>query len=153
MCIRDSFLAGHNGCYRRELALTFGDELTDMMSSEVNLHWELADRGHRIVFEPAARCRHVNVTLTGVLCRSMYHHSRVFGWLRGKPLPVLKKLLYAGAALSVVPPLRLKRSAGPIINALPTNVSRLRVIAVLIPAYVASGVGEAVGLLLSLIHI
>lgn len=141
------FLAGHNGCYRRALALTQGDELTDLMSSEVNLHWRLADAGHRVVFEPGARCRHVNVTRPGVLCRAMYHHARVFGWLRGTPLPAVKRVLYAGAAVSLVPPLRLKRSAGPILGALPPHVSRLRVLASLIPAYLASGVGEAAGLL------
>ncbi len=141
------FLAGHNSCYRRQTAMGYGDELTHLMSSEVNLHWDLADRGHRVVFEPKARCRHVNITRPGVLMRSMFHHSRVFGWRRGVPLSFLKRVLYAGAAVSLVPLLRLKRSAGPILRALPRDISRIRVLGVLAPSYVASGWGEAFGLL------
>ncbi|MEM1207694.1 MAG: Gfo/Idh/MocA family oxidoreductase [Planctomycetota bacterium] len=142
-----TFLAGHNASYRKAVATSVGDELNDLMSSEVVLHWRLAAEGKRIVFEPAARCRHVNQTGVPLLAKAMYEHSRNFGWLRARSLSPIKRWLYVVAG-PMIAALRFKRSLRQTAEHLPDNVSRPRVLMALAPVYLASAAGEAAGLAL-----
>ncbi|HYP52918.1 MAG TPA: glycosyltransferase, partial [Pyrinomonadaceae bacterium] len=41
-------LPGHNGSYKRELLLAYGDRLEAMLDAESVLHWDLRARGHRL---------------------------------------------------------------------------------------------------------
>ncbi|MEM9251467.1 MAG: Gfo/Idh/MocA family oxidoreductase [Planctomycetota bacterium] len=142
-----AFLAGHNASYRKSAAIAVGDELDDLMSSEVVLHWRLTSEGKRVVFEPAARCRHINQTGVPLLAKAMYEHSRNFGWLRARSLSPLKRWLYVAAG-PLIAAIRFKRSLRQTADHLPDGISRSRVLAALAPVYVASAVGEAAGLAL-----
>ncbi|MEM9404878.1 MAG: Gfo/Idh/MocA family oxidoreductase [Acidobacteriota bacterium] len=140
-----SFLPGHNSSYDREKALSVGEKLRDLMSSEVLLHWELAAAGHRLVCDPAAVCRHVNVTKPEVLRSTMYHHARNFGWLRGQSVPLWKRAAYL-ALSPAIPVLRFARSVGALRRGVPKELSQLRAALQLSRVLCASALGEAMGL-------
>ncbi len=81
-----NMLPGHNSSYRQTTMLQFGPELDALMSSEVIAHWLLQQRGSRLVYQPRARCRHVNVTRPRVLAATMFHHAHMFGAARRRNL-------------------------------------------------------------------
>jgi len=140
-----SFLPGHNSSYRRELMLGFGNELDDLMGADVIAHWALHGRGSKIIWEPSARCRHVNVTRLTIAAISIYYSSRIFGALRGRSLGPWKRILYF-VTTPLVPPLRLYRSVKQLRTLVPSGVSKLKVFGSLSTTLIASAAGEAMGL-------
>ena len=140
-----SFLPGHNSSYRRTVMMEFGERLDALMGSEVVAHWTLHRQGHRVIWDPRARCRHVNLTRLGTLAVTMYHHSRVFGTLRVQSNSIMRRLLYL-ASIPLVPPLRVYRSLGQIWREVPPGISKLAVLWYVTVAMVASAAGEGMGL-------
>jgi predicted dehydrogenase len=140
------FLPGHNSSYRCKKVLAKGERLSELMSSEVILHWALRDEGGTLICEPAARCRHVNPTQLGTLAQSMFDHSRNFGALRGQSMSGVRKLLYALAS-PIIPVLRTVRSYPTICKHLPAEFSRWKALAMLMQIFIASAAGEVLGIL------
>ncbi len=142
-----SFLPGHNSSYRQAVMLEFGKRLDTLMGTETVAHWTLHEHGHRVMWEPRARCRHVNLTRLGTLAVTIFHHSRVFGALRAQSTGMMKRLLYL-ATIPLVPPLRLYRSFRQIWREVPANISKLTVLGQVAVTLVASAAGEGLGLAL-----
>ena len=63
-------LPGHNAFYRREVLLTFGQALGDLLQAEAALHMKMRQAGHRLGIEPAVRFAHLNETHLGLICRA-----------------------------------------------------------------------------------
>ena len=106
-----SMLPGHNSSYRRDTMLQFGQELDLLMSCEVVAHWALAANGSKLVWEPSAQCRHVNLTCVRHLCSTMYHHGRIFGAARTRNFNPARRWLYVLASPLIPAHARVPRLA------------------------------------------
>lgn len=101
-------LPGHNCSYKREILLSYGDRLDEMLEAETVLHWDLRSRGHRIYLDPCARIAHTNFAQFGVWTRVQFHAGRVFGATRAAGWPIWKRLAFACGS-PLIPLVRLKR--------------------------------------------
>jgi hypothetical protein len=83
-------LPGHNSSYKRDVLAGWGDDLVELLMAESALHAGLRRRGGRLVLDPAARTRHVNVTRPRSWVRErwcsgrLYAASRSLGWARAR---------------------------------------------------------------------
>jgi hypothetical protein len=137
-------LPGHNSCYKRDLLLTYGDELPELMEMESRLHQDLRRRGHRLYFEPAAKTDHVNVSRPSSFIAVRFHSGRLFGAARAEAWGVRQRIVYAlGAPL--IPVVRLRRFVRDLRR--PGAPSRLlpRVLPALVLGLVVSSFGELMG--------
>jgi Glycosyltransferase like family 2 len=139
-------LPGHNSAYRREVLLELGDELGELLEAEYFMHARLRERGHRLLLEPAAGMRHVNVSRLGSLLLERFNTGRRFGAARGRTFSPARRLLYA-AASPAIPLVRLPR----IIRDLDRSGLRGELLPGMLPALlfglVVSAYGELVGYL------
>jgi predicted dehydrogenase len=142
-----NMLPGHNSSYRRATMLEFGRELDSLMSAEVVAHWALHERGAKLVWQPAACCRHVNVTRPLVLASSMFHHSRAFGANRARSFHAARRWFYVLAA-PLIPVLRVYRAWPMIAAHVPPNISRAKVVATFTLSAITGAAGETVGMAL-----
>jgi hypothetical protein len=90
-------LPGHNSSYKRDALLELGDDLVPLMLVESALHAELCRRGGRLVLEPRARTRHVNVTRPWSVVRERWYSGRLYASARSLHWPARRRLAYAGA--------------------------------------------------------
>jgi hypothetical protein len=140
-------LPGHNSSYKRHLLLEFGDELEQMLQAESVLHWELRDRGHRLLLEPAAVTRHFNFSKLSIYLRATFLHARTFAAqrARGGRWGIARRLAY-GAAWPLIPIVRLRRVV-PVQRRATDCVSLPRLLPVVLLGLGVSAVGEATGYL------
>jgi GT2 family glycosyltransferase len=104
------FLPGHNSSYKREVLLAYGADLEQMLEAETVLHWDLRQRGQRLLLEPTASVAHTNFSLWRSWLPVQYHAGRVFAGSRILGMPGWKRAVYvAGAPL--IPLVRLARIA------------------------------------------
>jgi hypothetical protein len=103
-------LPGHNSAYRRDVLLSFGDQLPVLLSNEILLNWKMADAGHKMLIDPAVAFGHLNEEDFSILARSYYYWNRCFGHNRSLVYrwPRSRRLLQA-IATPVVPLLRCNR--------------------------------------------
>jgi predicted dehydrogenase len=140
-------LPGHNSSYRRAAMLPFGRELDLLMSSEVIAHWALYDRGAKLVWQPQACCRHVNVTRAWSLAASMFHHGRNFGAARTPYMSTGRRWIHVLAA-PLVPAVRVYRAWPMLAANIPPHISRTKVLCDFALAAIASTAGETLGMAL-----
>jgi hypothetical protein len=101
-------LPGHNSSYKRELLLSYGDELPQRMQVETMLQQELASRGHTLLRTADARTAHLNFSrfLPSLPLRflggRLFASGRARGWSAGK-----RTMYMLGAPL--IPLVRLRR--------------------------------------------
>jgi hypothetical protein len=55
-------LPSHQTSYKRDVLLTYGETLGDLLETETTLQQDLTAKGHALYFEPTARTDHVNVS-------------------------------------------------------------------------------------------
>jgi hypothetical protein len=88
----------YNAAYRREPLAALGDRLADLLSPVDHDLWhELAARGHRAAFAPAARIRHLNVARLRPFFQERSLCGTRMGLHRARRWPLAKRLLYAAA--------------------------------------------------------
>ncbi|MHB1294396.1 MAG: glycosyltransferase family 2 protein [Anaerolineae bacterium] len=104
-------LPGHNGSYRRDLLLAYGDALEAMLDAESVLHWDLRAHGWQLHLAPEAVVAHLNFERPRVWTAAQFHSGRVFAALRGQTWSLPRRLLYCAAA-PLIPLLRLVRILG-----------------------------------------
>jgi len=93
-------LSTYNACFRRQLLLDFGDELTELFDYGSGLDQRLRRNGARFLIEPAARLSHLNVATFNGFVPDRFLGGRFWGSARMRPWPVTRRLLYlAGAPL------------------------------------------------------
>ena len=131
------FLPGHNGSYKRDVLLAYGERLEELIESETVLHWDLVARGERLYLEAGARTWHTNFSLPGPWLRAHYHNGRLFAGVRAEGMSALRRLAYVlGSPL--IPLVRLARTVC-------ANARALREHAVCLPALVAGFVVDSAG--------
>lgn len=73
---------GHNSVFRRDVLLSYGDDLPRYIQAEPVLIWKMAQDGFRFYQEPEARYLHLNETTLSTSHRSYFHWNRNFGHVR-----------------------------------------------------------------------
>ncbi len=102
------FLPGHNSSYKRNVLLSYGDRLEQMMVAETVLHWDLRSKGYHLYFEPAARVAHTNYSRWSSWVPIQYHNGRLFAASRNEEMTGWQRMIYiAGSPL--IPLVRLAR--------------------------------------------
>jgi hypothetical protein len=139
-----SHLPGHNGSYKRELLLEYGDRLEQMLEAESILQWDLREKGHKLYLEPAARTYHQNFSALASWIPLRLDGGRLFASARARNWPFWRRLLYA-ASSPLIPFVRF----GRIIRELkqPGRAPGLlpRVLPLLFLGLVVDGMGEMIG--------
>lgn len=137
-------LPGHNGSYKRDLLLQYGDRLEEMMDAESVLHWDLRAKGYRLYLEPKARTFHQNFSTTLPSIPLRFHGGRLFASARARRWPLWRRLVFTCGA-PLIPLVRFKRifhelrSRGGLRHLLPW------IIPALFTFLVCDGLGEMVG--------
>lgn len=137
------YLPGHNSSYRRSAILDYEPDLDRWLEAESVLHWDLREKGWRLVLEPRARTHHFSFSRPKSWLTATFLQSRAFAGRRTREAGVAKRLFWV-AACPLIPAVRLgrcvrdsRRSAAgpPLVRALPALTASLAV----------SALGEAVG--------
>lgn len=102
-------LPGHNTSYKREVLLSFGPELDELMEAETVLFWEIRRRGHTLHFAPDAVISHVNFSRWRVWLGVQWHLGRTFAALRARGWSRARRTGFALAA-PLVPVVRLSQT-------------------------------------------
>jgi len=139
------FLPGHNSSYKKSELLAYGDRLDDLLEAETLLHWDLRQRGRRLLLEPAAVVRHANFSLWRSWLPIQYFAGRMFGGSRADGMPGWKRAVYV-AGSPLIPLVRLARIAGQARRA--HALGRFaRTLPTLVVGLVLDGLGQFVGYL------
>jgi len=102
------FLPGHNTSYKRAALVALGPELATMLDAETLLHWNLRERGERLLLESAARLSHTNFSRWRSWLPAQFHGGRLFAGLRAQRMPGWRRVVYTlGAPL--IAPVRMLR--------------------------------------------
>jgi glycosyl transferase family 2 len=104
-------LPWHNGSFKRDLLLGYGDALPRLLAVEVFLQRDLLAKGHRLYLEPSAKTYHVNVSRWWPWMRHEFVGGRLFGATRAfregwSPARRLRQIV----ATPLVPVVRLRRA-------------------------------------------
>lgn len=138
-------LPGHNSSYKRAALLEFGDDLVPLLMLESALHAELRRRGGRLVLEPRARTRHVNVTHLPSVIRERWYSGRLYAGARSIGWSPRRRLAYA-AAWPLIVVVRLPRALR-LAERLGGRRLRARLAAPFLLGLVVQSAAEAVGYL------
>lgn len=142
-------LPGHNSSFKRDVLLSYGDGLQDLLRAEVVLHLRLHRDGHRLLLEPAARIEHINESTIGSAMRGRFLWNRIyapqrarsFGWSR------TRRLLYV-VGMPLVPLYSLARLFLFLARRRPALLARaVAGSPALFVAQLAAGAGQSLGLL------
>lgn len=139
-------LPGHNSSFKRAVLLEYGDELEEVMRSDNHMMGDLAERGHTLLFEPAARTAHVNVSRPLSFVVDTFGASRLYAAVRREGWGPGRRLLYiVGAPL--IPAVRLRRIVGDMRRSGHARELVPRVLPTLMSGLFVSACGELVGYL------
>lgn len=95
----------HNCAYKRDVLLTLGSRLDDMLVRGGGLVEALQDAGQRFYVEARSSVAHVNPSRLQSTAHLRFNAGRLYGARRAGGWPFAKRLLFAGLA----PPLRLQK--------------------------------------------
>lgn len=102
-------LPGHNSSYRRDVLLSYGARLDELMLAESVLQWDLARNGHRLLIEPKARTRHLNFSRVSSSIALRFLEGRSFAATRASAWSLRKRISFViGSPL--IPVVRLRRA-------------------------------------------
>jgi GT2 family glycosyltransferase len=135
---------GHNGSYKREALLQFGERLTTLLDAETVLQWELAAQGQKFWLEASTVTAHLNYERWGSWLDSLVYHARVFAAQRAARWSPLKRAAYAlGSPL--IPLVRFVRVRRDIGRAKFAPRFRLPLYAVCLIGLVVDAAGQLLG--------
>ncbi len=139
------FLPGHNTSYKRDVLLSYGDRLDEMMVAEAVMHWDLRSKGHTLHIEPNARLAHTNFALFPIFMRLHYHCGRIFAAARAAHWSWPRRIIYAGGS-PLLPLIRGLRSLNVIRRAQCEGCpSPLRLMPVLLAGLCMDAFGQMLG--------
>jgi glycosyltransferase involved in cell wall biosynthesis len=139
-------LPGHNGSYKRDVLLEYGDHLEAMLDAESILHWDLRARGYLLYLEPKARTFHQNFSRSLPSLSLRFNGGRLFASSRARQWALWRRLLYTLAG-PLIPLVRFCRIIGELCRPGQPRYLLPRVLPALIVAIVSDGAGEMVGYL------
>jgi hypothetical protein len=133
-------LPGHNGSYKRDVLLSYGDRLEAMLEAESILHWDLRARGHKLYLEPRARSLHLNFTAALPSAALRFNGGRLFAASRARGWTLRKRLAFV-AGSPLIPLVRFARVA----RSLPKADRPRGTLTAVFAALVCDGAGELIG--------
>lgn len=139
-------LPWHNGSFKRDLLLGYGDELPRLLAVEVFLQRDLLAKGHRLYLEPSAMTYHVNISRWRPWMQHAFVGGRVFGATRAfreRWSPARRVLQIVGTPL--VPVVRLGRALRDMRRSGEQRRLLPNAIGAVAAGLVAHALGEAVG--------
>lgn len=137
-------LPGHNGSYKREVLLQYGERLEAMLEAESVLHWDLRAQGRRLYLEPRARVFHQNFSEPLPSLTLRFNGGRLFASSRARAWPAWRRALFA-AASPLIPFVRCARITREMLRRAPTRRMMPRLLPALVVGLVFDGAGEAAG--------
>ena len=87
-------LPGHNSSYKRDVLLTFGKKLDNLMQAESVLHRYLKTRGYKLWLESKTYTSHLNFTARAPWIRAQYYTGRQFAATWAQPWSWPRRLLF-----------------------------------------------------------
>lgn len=93
-----SYLASHQTSYKRDILLSLGDELPDLLGMEAILHERLAKMGQGLFLECKARSLHYNVEPWSKFFFEQRHAPQLYSDLRCQNWPIWRRWFYSAAA-------------------------------------------------------
>lgn len=137
-------LPGNHSCYKRELLLSYGSHLSEMLATESILQWDLFNKGHHLYQEPMARVYHLNYSRLGPILSEYYLSSRIFAANRTHGWNGIRRMLYALGS-PILPMIRLRRILNDANRARLSMGMTLRALVPLFLTLCAGSVGELSG--------
>ena len=141
-------LPSHDTCYKRQILLSYGEDLAFLLMAEPVLMWKLQEDGYELFLEPKVKSLH-GYTVNPLTLVAFYAWNRCFGFARARVFEwSLWKRLLRTAAIPILPWVRVvylfKRF-------LKLNPPRLWVLFIGLPfillAQYVAAIGEAIGFL------
>jgi hypothetical protein len=135
-------IPGHNSSYKRDVLISCGDALPDILEAESVLQWDLRRRGHRFAIAPAARTCHENFSKPGASFALQFHSGRLFAANRARDWSPARRAFYTMAA-PLIPVVRFTRMLGAMKRiGLRRSPALVTLVALMLTT---SGAGELVG--------
>jgi hypothetical protein len=104
-------IALHNSSFKRDVLLSYGDQLAHLLSRSGGLLRKLREDGHKFLFEPSARIHHVNPSTPGATLQLRLKAGRLYAASRAssEKWSLVKRLIYT-AASPMIPAVRIAGS-------------------------------------------
>ena len=107
-CADADHLPGNQSCYRRDLLMSYGSRLEEVLGSESVLHWELRSKGHKLRLEARALLYHLQFSARRPVWKEYFLASRAFAADRASQWGAARRAAFAlGSPL--LPAIRLPR--------------------------------------------
>lgn len=136
---------GHNTTYKRSALEPFRSRLIELYASEQNLCYLLEANRGRMVIEPRAVTRHVNISKLRPALAHAYYGGKLFGGQRASTMGPLEKLARTLIA-PAIPPLQLTRIIRTLRSRRKTSeIGLLAALPVLIIDLILHTIGEVAG--------
>jgi hypothetical protein len=142
-------MPGSNISYRRELLLTFGERLEDLMDADFNLQDSLRRLQLEMIVDPRALAAHEGFETLAPLCRANFEYCRAMAAARvqTREWGLVRRAAYAAAAPVYAPAVKLARLARSLRSRRPLWGKFLVALPVVAVVYTVAAVGEALGYL------
>ena len=133
-----------NNSYKRDVLLSYGEELEAMLGAESVLHWDLTKKGHELYLEPAAQTDHLNVAQMIPWLRFQFHAGRKFASSRCRDWGWFRRVFYCVAS-PLIPVVRFYRTQSEVRHPGRCPDRLMSVLCVLMLGLLADGLGQAIG--------
>ncbi len=90
-------LPGHNSSYGRDVLLSYGDGLSDMLEAEWVLHRDLRRRGKTLWHDPEIVVEHLNYSKLPPAIELQFLAGRMFAASRAREWGLVQRAVFAGA--------------------------------------------------------
>jgi hypothetical protein len=137
-------LPGHNGSYKRDVLLKYGDRLEAMLDAESILHWDLRSRGYRLYLEPKARTFHQNFSAKSASLKLRFNGGRLFASSRARDWSLGRRALFVCAS-PLIPIVRCLRITRELFRPGRPRYLLPQVLPALVAGLVFDGAGEMSG--------
>lgn len=140
------FLPGHNSSYKRDILLTYGEQLEAMMEAETLLHWDLRAKGYQLYLETKAKTSHLNFGQLPIWILVQFYCGRLFAGDRttNEQWPIWKRLLYTGAS-PLIPVVRLLRILQQLQQRQMHSLLSPKLLLTLTFGLIIDGIGQGIG--------
>jgi len=143
-------LPGHNSSFRRDVLLSYGDDLERLLRADVSLFQQLVADGHHLFLEADAKFEHFNETQLSSIVRGYFFWHRGYGVERARVhnWSLARRSLYV-AATPLIPFYFVAKLVSRLRRVRPDLVAEALIgTPKILVAQLASASGQALGLLL-----
>lgn len=138
------FLMEHNCSYKRDVLLTYGAALPQVLESETSMQYDLARRGHTFWLEATTYTEHICFGEWKPWLASALWHSRGFAQHRSARWSLGRRILYT-LTFPLIPFVRFPRIRRDIARAKLPAKRRFEIYAVLFVGLMVEAIGQGLG--------